>query len=317
MQVDVTKVTEGNVTGNDNLIPRPTHLYVGAGWDTKPFEADWAVGATIHCVDGQPHSEFGTETCFEDGKNRYSRPHFVERVLDSYKDAGFVCSDEDRDELSATGLLSEDRTGSRRVVRFDHTSRDIVVWFHFNSGLPDHVAEIALMVGTYQGMLCSGHWANKTAMSEAFNILDHSLTFRGYAYTNFEVDNDVISMEDIEKSVVGRLFYDRSYRRKFKHFVFHDVCGEEHWFDKWEEFLVWIEYNSDLAYGGGEDESEEDDHEKAKREAKPLPQSRNPVERVRRRKKGLFEPLMAKVKQRKKMQRKSTNVMGFDMTEEK
>ena len=59
------------------------------------------------------------------------------------------------------------------------------------------------------------------------------------------------------------------------------------------------------------------EEDEAEREAKPFPQSRNPVERVRRRKKSLFEPLMAKVNQRRKSQRKSTNVMGFDMTEEK
>jgi hypothetical protein len=233
-------------------IPRPTHLYVGAGWDTSPFEADWAEGATIHCVDGQPHSEYGSKTCFQDGQNVYSRPHFVQNVLDAYEEAGFVCSTEDRAELETTRLLDEALTGVRRVVRFDIVARDIIIYYHFNSGLPEHTDEIARMVGTYQGLLCAGHWPHKSAMGEVFHIPDHSLTFRGYANTCFGVDCGT-TVEEMEKSVVGRLSYDPSFRRKFKHFVFHDVCGEEHWFDMWEEFLVWITYNSDLAYGGEEE----------------------------------------------------------------
>jgi hypothetical protein len=228
-------------------IPRPTYIYVGAGWDTKPFNAEWATGTTIHCVDGQPHSEFGTKTYFLDEKNRFSRPYFVGRVLDEYEGAGFVCSAADREELETTGLLTEDCTGIRRVVRFDNTPRDIIVWYHFNSGLPDHIAEIAEMVGTYQGLLSAGHWPHKSAMSEAFHIPDRTLTFRGYANTYFGVD-DHDTLDGIENSVVGRLSYDHAYRCKFKHFVFYDVCGEEHWFDMWEEFLVWIAYNSELAY---------------------------------------------------------------------
>ena len=240
--------------------PRPTHLYVGAGWDTKPFEAKWAEGATIHCVDGQPHSEFGTNTHFdfENGKNCFARRHFVGMVLESYENAGFTCSVADREEMETTGLLKEDHTGTRRVVRFDNPSRDIVVVYHFNSGLPAHVAEIAAMIGTYQGMLCAGHWPHRSAMSDVFNIPDRTLTFRGYAGTCFGVDYGT-DLEDIEKSVVGRLSYDHAYRRKFKHFVFHDMNGEEHWFDMWEELLVWIAYNDDLAYGGDDSDSDTED----------------------------------------------------------
>ena len=227
---------------------RPTHLYVGAGWDTNPFNAEWATGTTIHCVDGQPHSEFGTKTYFLDEKNRFSRPYFVGRVLDEYEEAGFVCSAADREELETTGLLTEDHTGIRRVVRFDNEACDIIVWYHFNSGLPDHVEEIAQMVGPYQGLLCAGHWPHKSAMSEAFHIPDHSLTFRGYAQTCFGVDCGS-DLADIEKSVTGRLSYDHAYRRKFRHFVFCDLYGEEHWFHMWEEFLVWLRYNSELVYG--------------------------------------------------------------------
>jgi len=238
--------------------PRPTHLYVGAGWDTLPFEAGWATGTTIHCVDGQPHSEFGTKVHFEDGKNQLSRPNFVKKVLAEYDAAGFTCSAVDREEMETTGLLKEDHTGTRRVVRFDNPSRDIVVWYHFNSGLPDHVAEIAAMIGTYQGMLCAGHWPHRSAMSEVFNIPDRTLTFRGYAQTCFGVDFCRDALDDIEKSVVGRLSYDHAYRRKFKHFVFCDVGGEEHWFDMWEELLVWIAYNPDLVYDDGEYDTEDE-----------------------------------------------------------
>lgn len=224
---------------------RPKHVYVGAGWDTKPFEAEWAEGTTIHCVDGQPHSEFGIKTYYEDGKNRFSRPYFVGKVLDAYTEAGFVCSVEDKAELENTGLLTEDCTGERRVVRFDHVSRDIIIYYHFNSGLPEHTKRIAQMIGTYQGIVCSGHWPNKSMLCDAFDIPDRSLTFRGYAETCFGPDDD---FDDMEGTVTGRLSYDCSYRRKFKHFVFYDVNEEEHWFDMWEEFLVWIQHNPDLAY---------------------------------------------------------------------
>jgi len=58
------------------------------------------------------------------------------------------------------------------------------------------------------------------------------------------------------------------------------------------------------------------DEEETERKGKPFG-GRNPVERVRRRKKSLFEPLMAKVNEKRKEGRKSKNVMGFDMTEER
>ena len=75
---------------------------------------------------------------------------------------GFVCSPEDRTELETTKQWNDDCTGVRRVVRFHNDARDTVVWYHLNSGLPDHVAEIAEMVGPYQGILCAGHWPHKT-----------------------------------------------------------------------------------------------------------------------------------------------------------
>lgn len=226
---------------------RPTHIYVGAGWDTEPFEAEWAEGTTIHCVDGQPHSEIGTQTYFEEGKNCLSRPYFAEKVLEEYAAVGFVCSSEDKKELETTKLLAEDLTGVRRVVRFTHVSRDIVVWYHFNSGIPEHVTEIAQMIGPYQGMICRGHWPHRSAIDQAFDIPDYSLTFRGYAGTCFGVDQED-DLDDIEKSVVGRLSYDYAYRRKFQCFVFYDLNREEHWFDMWEEFLVWVKRNPCLVY---------------------------------------------------------------------
>jgi hypothetical protein len=93
-------------------------------------------------------------------------------------------------------------------------------------------------------------------MCETFNIPDRSLTFRGYANTCFGDGFD-----EFFENVVGRLSYDHTYRDKFRHFVFHDVYGEEHWFAVWEEFQDWIERNPGLAYGGDETESDVEEAE--------------------------------------------------------
>ena len=221
------------------------YVYVGAGWDTIVFEAEWADSTIIHCIDGQPHSEFGTKTMFDEcGKNLYARTRFAKCVLDKYEAAGFTCSSDDRTDILTTGLLdSETDTGSRRVVRFIQADRNIVVWYHFNSGLPTHAAEISQMVGVYQGILCAGHWPHISIM-DITQIADQSLIFRGYASTCFHADED--NMDDL--SVVGRISYDDEYRNKFYCFVFYDIYGNEYEFATWDDYLDWIDENPDLAY---------------------------------------------------------------------
>ena len=216
---------------NPDLIEKPeVALYVGAGWETTSFEADWAIGATIHAIDIDPS------------------PRFMEKVMDMYTCADFDCSDADRKEL-------EDHTGTRRVVRFYNEDRDTTIMYHFNSGLPDQVKEIAATIGPYQGFLCSGIWPPISAMDEAFNIPDYSLTFRGYAHTPLGVDDShgipSTSLDDMAETVPGRLCYDYAYRRKFCHYEYYDVNDECHDFDTWEELLVWLRDwdNSDLAFG--------------------------------------------------------------------
>ena len=237
---------------------RSVYIYVGAGWDTTPFDDGWTNGGVFHCIDGQPNSEFGTQTYFEDGCNLYARRQFVARVLKEYHEAGFICSDDDKQELLNTQLLDERGTGLRRVVMFENTERDICIWYHFNTGLPDHIPVIldtlAINLGNlgnqaipvYNGLLCGGHWPHKSIMDAKFQIPDNSLTFHGYAKTCFGVD--CCDLSDVEGTVCGRLSYDYMYRRKFKEYIFHDLNGEEHWFNSWEEYLVWINHNSNLAY---------------------------------------------------------------------
>ena len=49
-------------------------------------------------------------------------------------------------------------------------------------------------------------------------------------------------------SVVGRISYDEVYRNKFHCFVFYDIYGNEYEFATWDDYLDWIDENSDLAY---------------------------------------------------------------------
>jgi hypothetical protein len=224
---------------------RITYIYVGAGWDTVPFTTR---GTNIHCIDGQPHSEFGTRTSFDtNGSNVYSRPKFAKRVLRAYERAGFKCSKTDRTKILETGLLNGDNfTGERTVIVFVNPERDITIWYHFNSGLPEHADEIYKMVqGTpcYNGILCAGHWPH-VSIIDKFAVPDNSLVFHGYPRTAYHVED----RRTIEQSVVGRLSYDDAYRKKFTHFVFHDLNGGENTFDCWDDYLGWICENPDLAY---------------------------------------------------------------------
>ena len=198
------------------------YVYVGAGWDTIVFEAEWADDSIIHCIDGQPHSEYGTDTLFDkDGKNMYARTRFAKRVLDEYEAAGFTCSSDNRTDILTTGLLDSET----------------------NSGLPTHAVEISQMVGVYNGLLCAGHWPHISIM-DITQIADQSLVFRGYASTCFHVDED--NMDDL--SVVGRISCDEVYRNKFYCFVFYDIYGNEYEFATWDDYLDWIDENPDLAY---------------------------------------------------------------------
>jgi hypothetical protein len=232
---------------------QPTYIYVGAGWDTAPFKAEWAKGTIIHCIDGQPHSEYGTKTSFDNdessptyGKNVYSRPNFAKRVLLAYETAGFACSIYDKRNILETGLLLADTyTGRRSVVIFENIELDIIVWYHFNSGLPEHADEIYEMVGAYNGLLCSGH-SPHISIIERFAVSDNSLTFRGYPNTGYH--EDWRDRDENEQSVVGRLSYDDAYRTKFERFVFHDLEGGENGFECWDDYLDWIDENPDLAY---------------------------------------------------------------------
>jgi len=54
------------------------------------------------------------------------------------------------------------------------------------------------------------------------------------------------SREDIENNLFVRLSFDYQIRRKFKHFVFYDSCGDEQMFDTWEKFLEY--YNSESIF---------------------------------------------------------------------
>ena len=218
---------------------RTTYIYVGAGWDTKPLTENWTKGITIHCVDGQPHSEFGTEEYYESNgeffRNMFARPKFAKRVLREYAAVGFTCSQTDRKKITKTGLLNIDTlTGVRTVICFTNTERDTIVWYHFNSGLPTHSDDISKMVGTYDGLICSGHCPHVSIM-DSFEIPDHSLIFRGYPNTQYRSEceqSGVVGLDEI----------------KFKCFIFHDLDGREHSFESWTEYLDWIDENSDLAY---------------------------------------------------------------------
>jgi len=262
-------------------VPR-THIYVGAGYDTVPFRTEWCDGSTIHCIDSQPHSEFGLREYYPSGGatewqyksslkteknadgipdgitlNGFARPNFAQDVVANYNEEGFVCSMEDYKFIQETRLLGPTYTrqgGGPTRVRFINLERDIIIWYHFNASLPDDVAETLKIIGTYDGIICRGHWPHRATTDNA-DIPDKTLTFRGYAATIFGI-SDYVTDDMVTNSMIVRLSFDHNIRRKFKHFVFYDTYGVEHWFDTWEEHLVFIEQNPGLIC-----EEEDDDDE--------------------------------------------------------
>ena len=67
-------------------------LYIGAGIDTRPFQiCDWIT--KFYCVDGQPHSEFGTllsGNIYKDGYDEYARPNFITELEEEYLKNDFI-----------------------------------------------------------------------------------------------------------------------------------------------------------------------------------------------------------------------------------
>lgn len=269
---------------HETHINRPTHVYVGAGSDTSPFNAKWVDGSTIHCIDSQPHSEFGVREYYPSGGatewshkssigtekypygipdgitlNGFARPNFAQKVVTEYLEKGFECSLEDHRHIEDTGLLGPTYTrfgGGPTRIRFVNLERDIIIWYHFNTSLPDDADETLNFIGTYDGIICRGHWPHRTIIDNAV-IPDKTLTFRGYAGTCFGI-GDYITDDDVTNSMIVRLSFSHKIRRKFKHFVFYDTYGTEHWFDMWEEFLVFYERNPELIFE--EEDSEDDDN---------------------------------------------------------
>ena len=265
---------------------RRNHVYVGAGVDTSPFDAKWVDGATIHCIDSQPHSEFGVREYYPSGvmewqykslnrgdkrptgtpngltPNGFARPNFALNVVAEYREKGFECSLEDRTHIEDTCLLGPTYTrlnGCPTRIRFVNEERNIIIWYHFNTSLPHDVDETLNFIGPYDGIICRGHDPHRSIIDHYQRTdqrTDQTLTFRGYAGTAFGVCEQTTE-EDIAAHMAVRLSFDYKIRRKFKHFVFYDTYGDEHWFDTWEEYLVFYDCNPELIFE--EDDSEEED----------------------------------------------------------
>lgn len=282
------------LSNENNAVPptparRPTHVYVGAGADTDPFGAEWCNGTTIHCIDPQPHSQYGLREYYpsggsskwsshwlgveEDGEdgvpdgttlNRFARPDFTMDIIYNYSKKGFLCSMEDYELMNDTLLLGPTYTrlgGGPTRIRFINEERDIIIWYHFNACLPDDAVETLKFIGTYDGIICNGHWPNKTLIHNA-DIPDNSLTFRAYAGTCYGIYASYnITEDDFSNSMVIRLSFCPIIRSKFKNFVFYDTLGTEHRFDIWEEFLVFYHYNDDLTFDP-EEETDDSDEER-------------------------------------------------------
>lgn len=244
------------------------YIYIGAGTDTKPFDAKWVDGATIHCIDSQPHSEFGIHEYYPskcssnwrykslnkldnlnfgtpDGitPNGFARPNFARIVLGEYEEKGYECSIENWNLILNTGLLGPTYTrlgGGPTRVRFFNTARNITIWYHFNTVLPHDVQETLEFIGPFDTIICKGHDPHKSIVDRA---VDNTLTFRGYAGTAYGI-------HDLKTStcMTVQLSFDPTTRSKFKHFVFYDTYGDEHWFNTWEEFLVFYDCNPDLTF---------------------------------------------------------------------
>ena len=279
------QLRNGKTTVPHTHINRPTHVYVGAGADTSPFNAKWVDGSTIHCIDSQPHSEFGVREYYPSGGatewshkssigtekntdgipdgitlNGFARPNFTRDVLSNYHQQDFFCSMADYKLIRDTKLLDPTYTrlgGGPTRIRFINLERDIIIWYHFNASLPDDATETLKFIGTYDGIICRGHWPHRTLIDNA-NIPDKTLTFRGYAGTCFGI-SDYITNDDVTNSMIVRLSFDHKIRCKFKYFVFYDTYGTEHWFDLWEEFLVFYHNNPNLTYGPEEETDDDDD----------------------------------------------------------
>jgi hypothetical protein len=228
---------------------RPTYIYVGAGKDTEIFTANWADGATIHCIDSQPHSEFGICEYYENTHlvdkpiNMFARPSFAISIVEQYNSKGYECSREDRIHIEKTGLLSSTYTrfgAGQTIIKFINIARNIIIWYHFNTCLPDDTAETIKVIGSYDGIICKGYDPHRSII-DLLNVTDRTLVFRGYAGTVFGIYAKT-SREDIENNLFVRLSFDYQIRRKFKHFVFYNSYGNEQLFDTWEEFLE--NYNS-------------------------------------------------------------------------
>ena len=193
-------------------------LYIGAGIDTRPFQlCDWIT--KFYCVDGQPHSEFGTllsgRIC-KGGYDGFSRPNFIKELEEEYLKNDFIL----------TGNNIHDQ-------RFYTNNKNQIVCYYVNTAIPDHHFKFRDVCKEIDTLVVSGHDPDSIFLDYVTNRLDF-IGFEGTYYGDQEIEN--------HNSIISRL-HRNEINQYFKSYIYFHNDGKKITFSFWEDFMDYYYIN--------------------------------------------------------------------------
>ena len=194
-------------------------IYIGAGIDFKYIKLIDKYIKIIICVDGQPFSEFGKMSSYQNIPpyyNAYSRPKFLNKLLEQAQLYDFKLISNNDDKYIF-------KSSSQKVIYF------------INTAIPDDIDKIKDDISDFEHIIVMGHDPN----SEFMKYTKKKIIFWGNKTTIYQ-DNyyDKFAKESNEdNNICYKLNYIKNYENKFKYFRKINSDGKIEEFEKWNDFL--------------------------------------------------------------------------------
>lgn len=187
-------------------------VYCGAGTDIEIVNYCDDI-LCFHFIDSQPFSEYGCETCYdENGKNGFSREHFIEDLDKAMNKNGFVIT------IVVDNL---------RIYTDYHRT----IYYYTNTSIPEMNEYIKRNICNFDTLITSGFIPHYSVVT----LTNKKIHFIGTNNTVYKQDDYESSELLTEKLHAGEL-HDRFY--KFSCIYDNQIKKS---FNTWEQFITFCE----------------------------------------------------------------------------
>lgn len=197
-----------------------TAIYIGAGTDFKNFKLMDKEIKKIICIDGQPFSEFGKKISRTNTGNGFSRPNFLNKLLEQAQIYNFKLIHKNGD-----------------TYIFESSTQTVM--YYINTAIPDDIHKIQKDIKDFEHIIVMGHDPN----SEFMKYSNKKITLWGNINTVYkdEYYDRFAKEEGEDNNIIFKLNYEKEYKNKFKKFkIIKD--GDITEFDIWDDFLNFSRY---------------------------------------------------------------------------